>query len=229
MVLERGDAGDQRRRFRRQGLPAELERVAEPLAGDPQLVERLDVGPAQDRLVGPDALVRGQDVRAGGVADAVRLRRPDRRDREALVAHELAVVVDPSPILVGVELADQQPAGVLPVEPPAGEQRLERRAAPSATGRPGRHPPPRAARRGRGPRPAARRSRGGRGGRSSCDPRGTRRRTRARPPAGAASRPAWRGGPRDRCRRGFPAPWRASAPGGSGGPSGRPRRRGRRA
>ena len=32
-------------------LAHELERVAQPLAGDPQVVERLDVGPAQDRLV----------------------------------------------------------------------------------------------------------------------------------------------------------------------------------
>ena len=42
----------------------ELERVAEPLAGDPELVERFDVRPAQDGLVRPDLLVRGLDPRA---------------------------------------------------------------------------------------------------------------------------------------------------------------------
>ena len=46
-------------------------------------------------------------------------------DREALVADELAVVVDPAPVAVGVELADQQPPRVVAMIPPAAQQRLE--------------------------------------------------------------------------------------------------------
>ena len=78
VVLEGRDPGDEHRRLGAERLAHELERVAQPLAGDPQLVERLDVGPAQDRLVGAHPLVRGQDPRRGGVADAVRLGRRDR-------------------------------------------------------------------------------------------------------------------------------------------------------
>ena len=126
VVLERRDPGDEQRRLRAERLTDELERVAEPLAGDPELVERLDVGPAQDRLVRPHALVRGEDPRRGRVADAVRLGGRDRQHREALVSDELAVVVDPAPVAVGVELANQQLPGVVAVIPPATQQRLQR-------------------------------------------------------------------------------------------------------
>ena len=228
MVLQRGDAGDERRRLGREGLPAELERVAEPLAGDPQLVEGLDVGPAEDRLVRPDGLVRGEDLRPGGVADAVRLGRGDRNDRESLVADELAVVVDPASVVVGVELADQQLAGVVAVGPPAGEERLERALLGRSRARPGTRPRRRAARRGREPRRGGRRSRAARSGRPSSGAAGTRRRTPARRLAAGAWRRACRGDPRGRSRRACPLPWRASARGGTAGPCGRPRRRGRR-
>ena len=108
-------------------LADELERVAQPLAGDPQLVERLDVGPAQDRLVGADLLVRGLDPRGGGVADAVRLGRADRSRRARPSCRTNSrVVVEPAPVAVGVELADEQHAGVVAVDPPGGEERLER-------------------------------------------------------------------------------------------------------
>ena len=71
------DPRDERRRLRPERLAHELERVAQPLAGDAQVVERLDVGPAQDRLVGAHALVGRPDARRRGVADAMR-RRPAR-------------------------------------------------------------------------------------------------------------------------------------------------------
>ena len=57
MVLERGHPRDQRSGVVPQGFAHELERVAQPLARDPELVQRLDIGPAQDGLVPPDVLV----------------------------------------------------------------------------------------------------------------------------------------------------------------------------
>ena len=89
-------------------------------------MERLDVGPAQDRLVAADLLVGGPDPRRGRVADAMRLGRADRHDRRALGPDEVAVVVDPAPVAVGVELADQQDPGVVAMLAPVGQQRFER-------------------------------------------------------------------------------------------------------
>ncbi len=125
MVLHGGDPRDQRGGLRGERLADELEGVAQPLAGDPQLVEGLDVRPAEDRLVGSDTLVRGEDLRCRGVADAMRLGRRDGDDGEALVADELAVVLEPAPVAVGVELADQQLAGVVAMGPPARQEGLE--------------------------------------------------------------------------------------------------------
>ncbi len=71
-------------------------------------------------------LVRGLDPRRGGVADAVWLGRGDRARRHALVADELGVVVEPAPIAVRVELAQEQHAGVVAMEPPRAQERLER-------------------------------------------------------------------------------------------------------
>ena len=99
MVLERRDPGDQRSRIVAERLAHELERVAQPLAGDPQLVERLDVRPAQHRLVAADLLVGRPDARRGRVADSVRLRGADRQDGGALGSDELAVVVDPAAVV----------------------------------------------------------------------------------------------------------------------------------
>ena len=50
---------------------------------------------------------------------------PTGSDRGALGAHEVAVVVDPAAIAVGVELAVQQHERVLAMGPPVGEERLE--------------------------------------------------------------------------------------------------------
>ena len=144
------------------------------------------------------------------------------------MADELAVVVDPAAVAVRVELADQQPAGVVAMRPPAGRAAAPARAARSPAGRRGRRRPPRAGRRGRGPPRGGRRPRAGRADRSSSGRPGTRRRTPATPRAGGASRRACRGGPRGRSRRACRPRWRASGRGGTGGPCGRPRRRGRR-
>ncbi len=95
VVLERHDARDELVHLRAQGLAEELQRVAEPLAGDPELVDRLDVGPAQDALVAPDLLVGQPDPRAGRVADAVRGDRAGRReDGRALGSDEDPVLLD---------------------------------------------------------------------------------------------------------------------------------------
>ena len=50
----------------------------------------------------------------------------DRQDRGALGPDEVAVVVDPAPVAVRVELADEQDPGVVALLAPVGEQRLER-------------------------------------------------------------------------------------------------------
>ena len=114
------------RRVVAERLAHELERVAQPFAGDPQLVERLDVGPAQDGLVAAHLLVGGPDPGRGGVADVVWLGRPDRQHEDALGPDEIAVVVDPATVAVGVELADQEHPGVVAVLAPVGQQRLQR-------------------------------------------------------------------------------------------------------
>src|SRR2546422_4951688 len=125
MVLHGGDPSDEVRGFRRQRLADELEGVAEPLPGDPQLVERLDVRPPQHRFVGPNPLVRGEDLRRSGVADSMRLGGSDRDDGKTLVPNELAVILEPALIAVGVELANEELAGIVAVGPPARQKRLE--------------------------------------------------------------------------------------------------------
>ena len=124
MVLERGHPGDERRRIVAERLADELERVAQPLSGDAKLVERLDIGPAQDRLVAAHLLVGRPDARGGRVADPVRLGREDRHDRRTLGPDEVAVVVDPAPVAVGIELPDQQDPGVVAVLVPIAQERF---------------------------------------------------------------------------------------------------------
>ena len=126
MVLERGDPGDQWACIVAERLAHELERVAQPFAGDAQLMERLDIGPAQDRLVAAHLLVGGPDPGCGGVADVVRLGRPDRHHEDAFGPDEIAVVVDPASIAVRVELADEQYPCVVAMLAPFGEKRLQR-------------------------------------------------------------------------------------------------------
>ena len=54
------------------------------------------------------------------------LDRLDRHDRRALGPHEVAIVVDPAPIVVGVELADEQDPRVVAMLAPVAQERLER-------------------------------------------------------------------------------------------------------
>ena len=126
MVLECGHADDQRGGVVAECLADELERVAQPLAGDAQLVERLDVGPAQDGLVAADLLVGRPDPRRGRIADAVRLGGQDRHDRGAIGPDEITIVVDPASVAIGVELADQQDPGIVAMLVPVPQQRFER-------------------------------------------------------------------------------------------------------
>src|SRR5205814_3952246 len=98
--------------------------VPQPLAGDPELVERFDIGPAEDRLVAPHMLVGTPDPRRTGVADAVRLHRADRRDAGAVGSDEVVVVVYPLAVPVRIELTDKQDPCVVAMRPPVGKQRL---------------------------------------------------------------------------------------------------------
>ena len=91
VILERGHAGDEWRSVVTEGLADELERVAQPFAGDAQLVQRLDIGPAQDGLVAANLLVGRPDPRARRIADAMRLGREDRHDRGTIGPNEIAV------------------------------------------------------------------------------------------------------------------------------------------
>ena len=100
-------------------------RVAQPLAGDPQLVERLDVSPAEHGLIAADVLVGGPDAGWCRVTDAMGLHRAHRDDRRALRPHEVPVVIDPAPVAVRIELAREQHARVVAMLAPAAEQRLE--------------------------------------------------------------------------------------------------------
>ena len=125
VVLERDDPRDQRGRLGTERLADELERVAQPLGLDAELVEGRDVGPLEDGLVGPDVLVGGQDPRARGVAHAMRARRVDRSDRRPRGQHEVPVVLDEPPVAARVELLDEQPATVLALLAPGREERLE--------------------------------------------------------------------------------------------------------
>ena len=125
VVLERDDALDDRRGLGAERLAHELERVAQPLGGDPQVVERRDVGPAHHGLVRPDALVCGPDPRRHRVPHAVGLDRPDRAHPDALRLDERDVLVDPALVPLRVELLDQHhPRGVT-LRTPLGKQRLE--------------------------------------------------------------------------------------------------------
>ena len=113
------------RRIGPERLAHELERVAQPFAGDPQLVERLDVGPAEHGLVASNVLVGAPDAGWCRVADAMGLHRADRDDRSAFGPDEVPVVIDPAPVAVRVELAHEQHARVVAMLAPAAEQRLE--------------------------------------------------------------------------------------------------------
>src|SRR6266550_4015136 len=55
----------------------------------------------------------------------MRLRRADRHDRHALGPHEVAVVIDPAPVAVRIELADEQDSRIVAMLAPVGEERLE--------------------------------------------------------------------------------------------------------
>src|ERR1035437_8986249 len=95
MVLERHHPGGELARPRAELLAEELERVAQPLRSDPELVNGLDVRPAQDTLVPADLLVGEPDARPGGVPDAVRADRAGgREDGRALRRDEDPVFVD---------------------------------------------------------------------------------------------------------------------------------------
>ena len=61
MVLQRDDPGYELVHFRAERLAEELQGVTQPLGGDPQLVDGLDVSPAQDALVPTDLLVGEPD------------------------------------------------------------------------------------------------------------------------------------------------------------------------
>ena len=125
VVLEGDDLLDHRPGVAAERLAHELQRVAEPLGGDPQVVERRDVGPAHHRLVGADDLVGGPDPRGHRVPDAVRLRGSDRRRADALRLDELDVGVDPLAVPVAVELLDQHHAGGVALDAPGLQERLE--------------------------------------------------------------------------------------------------------
>ena len=158
VVLEGDDLLDDRARLAPERLADELQRVAQPLGGDPEVVERGHVGPAHDRLVGAQDLVGGPDPGRHRVAHAVRLHGSDGAGPEALGLEERDVPVDPPAVALRVELLDQDdPRGVAP-DPPRGDERLERRglggglAVPVAPRRPRSGRPGPARRRGP-PRP----------------------------------------------------------------------------
>ena len=152
VVLERDDPRDERRRLGPERLAHELERVAQALGLDPELVEGRDVGPLEDRLVGPDVLVGQPDPRAGGVADAVRAGRIDRSDGRARGHHEVAVVLDEPSIARPSRarwMSSRRPASRCSRHVARSGSRPSRSAA--GQGRRRRPRSPRSARPGRGP------------------------------------------------------------------------------
>ncbi len=135
MVLEGDDAGDQDVDVRPEHLAEELEGVAQPLGGDAELVDRLDVRPAEHRLVGTHLLVGEPDPRRSGVADPVRGHRRGGHERgRALRRDEDPVVLHQALVGRAVELAEEHDAGDLALPAPRGEERLEGSRLPGGEG-----------------------------------------------------------------------------------------------
>ena len=128
MVLERDDLLDDGPGVATQRLADELQRVAQPLRRDPQVVERGHVGPAQDGLVRADALVGRPDPRGHRVPDPVRLGRAYRQDALTLGLDEQEIALHPAPVAVGVELAEEDRPRRLAPGAPALDQAVEGRA-----------------------------------------------------------------------------------------------------
>ena len=209
-------------------LTDELERVAQPLGRDAELMEGPDLGSSQAAVERGDRLVVVPDHRRRPVADDVRGVWRDRTSR-------------------GAGRLDERGEAEGHVGEPAGREDLDQLGVAGERGRPARRQGAGAGRRGHAWTAGRRRRRGSRSGRrgrgppragrrgSACrrdtlgwsadrtHPRrlATRRASGARPPA---SRGPPRG-PRRRPRRG---PGRAPGRGGSRGPCGRPPTRDRR-
>ena len=126
VVLQRHDPGHELIDLRAQRLAEELERIAQPLRGDPELVDGLDVGPAQDALVPADRLVGKPDARPGRVADTVWGHGAGRReDGRALGRDEDPVLLDEARIGVRIQLPHQELTGDLAILRPRPDQRCE--------------------------------------------------------------------------------------------------------
>ena len=202
VVLERDDLLDEWRRLRLERLARELERVAQPLAGDPQLVEGRKVRLGQRRRRTPTGPRRrptrstasGCERAQDGCGSTGSAARPSVRASSSYSVTKVAKRSEPQDL-------DELEAPCL-AHGRATRRRAARgrRAAARSGGRPRRRGS-RGGRRGPGRRRGAPRSRAGRP-RIAAAPRArSRRRRRARPPASGARRPASCGRPRGRHRR----------------------------
>ena len=126
VVLEGDHRPDQRRHTRFfERLPDELERVAQPLGRDPELVERGEIGRPEVAVERPDGLVGVPDRRRHPVAQEPGCMGRDGERSEPRCLDEPGVVPDEPGEALRFELRDEIDAARLPLGTPRREERLE--------------------------------------------------------------------------------------------------------
>ena len=112
LVLQRDDRADQWRRFGLDRLADELERVAQPLAGDPELMESRKVGTREAVVKGPHVSIGGPGRRRHPVADEAGGVRSHGDGGQALRLGECPVLAEEAGEGLGLEDLDElDPAG----------------------------------------------------------------------------------------------------------------------
>ena len=228
-VLERDDAADEFGRLRFHRLADEFERVAQPLGGDPQVVERRDIRVRQGRVERPRRLVRlpghggrpRPDRRRGVRLDGPRAGARSRQ-QSLVIVHEAGEPRRPKSL-------DEFPVASRTLRGPGVEQRRQARPARASTGaRESRRGSPIWTSRSRTVAELSRRGSSAAGRDRGRPGARTRRRRPASRHGRGGWRPASRGPPPGPRRRWCPGRARAFATCGSAGSSVRPRPTGRR-